>query len=758
MKKTQKIASVFIGLALFATSLQGCSVNTPTDKNISNKEKTDNPIGVVSMIVANYQKPLNLSGSTVVTSRKTDSPESIIVPGNANVKVSSNSDKSGFSTEFVYDGDTTANSGIGWSSKANSDSKATESITVDYKRLNFINRVDLYPRTDNNNVGTGFPKTIKVEISSDNVLWQTVSYVTGYPKPSNDIAIIIRFSSQLAQYIRITGSDLQKISDGYVMQLAEIMAYYENYKPGAIVKAKEGATYYVSDSIGSDDNNGLSEDKPFKTLAKASSLLYFAGNKILYKCGDSFINQIFYPDGSGTAQDPIIIGSYGAGKKPIFKAGNSGGSGIKLIDQSYISISGIEFSNSIFGILAVADETSDNKGLYISDCNFNNMTCPTNPDSNNFIMPYPEAYFAAGINICAFGNNTLKDKTYYSDIKIENCTFDRTDTGILNTLNDYPVDLGGYPTTGHKHFSTSSFKNVDISDVVITKSYRSGGIMLYGCKDSSIDNAFISQTGYMKGMFWGTCSAQISMCENFVTKNSEFCFTEIQTGNSDGEGFDFESGNINCTLYNTYIHDNAGPAILIYGGNAGWRGANTGIVVDSCIFENNDKKNKNLGVLNYYTGNGGVIRNTTIKLLFENQTMTWNNREFDELFTFSDTNRVITAGGLIKSGQNEVTVNSNDKTIVYTDGFTLTNDKYVSTKNAQAIFKFLGTSISINGSLLSGAKGKVYIDGVEVGLLTEEGTIFTKSNLSKTTHVVRIVAENEGVELNSITYKILDET
>lgn len=134
-------------------------------------------------------------------------------------------------------------------------------------------------------------------------------------------------------------------------------------------------------------------------------------------------------------------------------------------------------------------------------------------------------------------------------------------------------------------FHTRSLSAVTVKNVKIADSIRSGGIMLYGAYDGLIDNAVITGTG-VKGMYWGVAACQLSMCEEFVVQNSEFSGT-LLNGGPDGEGFDFESGNINVTLKDSYIHDNEGPAILFYGGNNGWGGVNRGCVVDNVVMENN---------------------------------------------------------------------------------------------------------------------------------------------------------------------------
>jgi len=48
------------------------------------------------------------------------------------------------------------------------------------------------------------------------------------------------------------------------------------------------ATYYVSSSAGDDDNDGLSQASPLATVARVNELSLQPGDRVLFKCGDSY--------------------------------------------------------------------------------------------------------------------------------------------------------------------------------------------------------------------------------------------------------------------------------------------------------------------------------------------------------------------------------------------------------------------------------------------------------------------------------------
>ncbi|MBR5308166.1 MAG: hypothetical protein IKU43_05295 [Clostridia bacterium] len=70
-----------------------------------------------------------------------------------------------------------------------------------------------------------------------------------------------------------------------------------------------GSIYYVSAS-GDDNNDGLSPEKPIKTIEKVSELELCPGDAVLFKRGETF-------RGSFTSQQGVIYSAYGEGKKPV---------------------------------------------------------------------------------------------------------------------------------------------------------------------------------------------------------------------------------------------------------------------------------------------------------------------------------------------------------------------------------------------------------------------------------------------------------
>jgi hypothetical protein len=87
----------------------------------------------------------------------------------------------------------------------------------------------------------------------------------------------------------------------------------------ALAQSPAAAIYYVSSSAGNDNNNGLSLGAPFATIGKVNGLNLQPGDRVLFKCGDTWRADPLVLGKSGTAAASIEFSSYPAGcpDKPV---------------------------------------------------------------------------------------------------------------------------------------------------------------------------------------------------------------------------------------------------------------------------------------------------------------------------------------------------------------------------------------------------------------------------------------------------------
>jgi hypothetical protein len=111
-----------------------------------------------------------------------------------------------------------------------------------------------------------------------------------------------------------------------------------------IGKSGDTRTVYVSSSSGSDSNNGLSSDRPVRTIAKGVSLLRDnAPDHLLLNRGDSWSERVSgWGKGGRSASEPMVFGAYGSGARPLIKSG--GGTGFETAgDVDHLAIMGLHF-------------------------------------------------------------------------------------------------------------------------------------------------------------------------------------------------------------------------------------------------------------------------------------------------------------------------------------------------------------------------------------------------------------------------------
>ena len=297
-------------------------------------------------------------------------------------------------------------------------------------------------------------------------------------------SVTVRMGAQSARYVRFTATSLREENGEYRLALGGIGVWFDDYRSVGKVAAEPNATYYISSSEGDDSYDGKTPETAWRTLNRANSLILSGGNRILLKKGDVWTGQMLQPYGDGSKDSPVVISSYGEGDQaPVIAAGGGLATGLLLSNVSWYTVQGIDFSDSPFGIKIESrlknfdtetHEFDAVEGFVIKDCNFSDHRANSITDEL-FIMRYPDAYFGAGINLIAYGtretwgeraNNTSspyiqegdEPNNYIKNVQIENCDFERCDTGILN----YLVDLQSLEN-GNSGFSSVKFDTEDVN-------------------------------------------------------------------------------------------------------------------------------------------------------------------------------------------------------------------------------------------------------------------------------------------------------
>ncbi len=101
--------------------------------------------------------------------------------------------------------------------------------------------------------------------------------------------------------------------------------------------------YYIDSDAGSDDNDGRTESRAWKSLLKASSVSLSAGDQILLKAGQTHLGKLKFVGVEGTEEAPIVIASYGDGEDPLIDAAGYL-AGVHFRDAKHVLVKDLEIT------------------------------------------------------------------------------------------------------------------------------------------------------------------------------------------------------------------------------------------------------------------------------------------------------------------------------------------------------------------------------------------------------------------------------
>ncbi len=123
-----------------------------------------------------------------------------------------------------------------------------------------------------------------------------------------------------------------------------------------------GTRYYVDSVMGSDSNAGTSPQAPWKTLAKANSVVLSPGLSLLLARGSSFTGSL-RPSGSGASDNPAVLGAYGAGPAPVVR----GSSTCVAVSGSHVVVRDLEVRSCTWAGIEVAGSANTVERNLVSD-------------------------------------------------------------------------------------------------------------------------------------------------------------------------------------------------------------------------------------------------------------------------------------------------------------------------------------------------------------------------------------------------------
>ena len=291
-----------------------------------------------------------------------------------------------------------------------------------------------------------------------------------------------------------------------------------------------------------DDLAPGTEGKPMRSLEKANSIILKPGDKMLFYRG-SVYNSHFTPQGEGTQEAPVYIGTYGPEDlpKPQFNGQGKYEETVLIFNTCYLHLDGLEITNT------GTEPKPRRRGLKIRINDYG--TASGIKVSNLFIHDVNGSIIKAegGGSAIFWQNGGRKVKSRFDGLTIENCLLkDCTRNGI--TSSGYTNRNSWYPSL-----------NVIVRNNTII-GIPGDGIVPIGCDGAIIEHNVMKDCPRM--LKKGDAAAGIWpwSCDNTIIQHNE---VSDHKACWDAQGFDSD-WNCNGTIiqYN-YSHDNEGGFLLV---------------------------------------------------------------------------------------------------------------------------------------------------------------------------------------------------
>ena len=312
------------------------------------------------------------------------------------------------------------------------------------------------------------------------------------------------------------------------------------------------------------------------TLADVSNQSYSPGDQILLPRGQ-VCEGTLSPGGSGTAANPIVIGAYGTGARPIIDARGSN-SAIYLNNQEGFEIRDVEtIGGDQYGVNITGDQAGTFSYFRIDNVEVRDVT-GTIVDGQGGIMVHP---------------NPTADATVMNDVRVTNT--------VVHDSSQW-AGIGIICQTG-----IQPANNPDPIVVDNSTAYNIGGdgITAFACTDATLSDSLVHHAGQTGAATRGTNGIWTWACQSCSVLRNEV-YAQGSSTHGDGGAYDIDWGSHDTTVAYNYGHDNAGYCVAIFGAK-GLTTTNSVVKHNICVDNGQKADFADQGDIFLFTWEGGAI-------------------------------------------------------------------------------------------------------------------------------------------------------
>ncbi len=384
-----------------------------------------------------------------------------------------------------------------------------------------------------------------------------------------------------------------------------------------------GTAYYIDSVNGSDETgDGLSPETAWRTVPEIEKITLSPGDSILFRCGGEYSCALYFSECIGTPDRPILISSYGEGKKPLLTT-DEAAEVLRLFDCSYVTISDLEITAPNGGGVWIDALTRECRGVTLKDLTIH--TIQNHPMNCRDDL----SHGAAAARACVMVKG-LPARTLYpvNDLTVTGCEFydcgngvslwGAFDTALGNPWNDDELSELAPVYNENTRVENCDFHDMDAEAIIVgicKNALVTHCRMIDCCQGEGVDENGAVLYYTAAAWFWGSEYSTIEYCEIAGQKNV-----------GDGMTVDFDSQSNHCTYQYIYSHDN-----VRFMCNNAKTSPQVGNVVRYCLSVNDNKGRNKL-----CSGPGEK------EMLFYNNTIIGSQRfDFDGLYDSYFVNNII---------------------------------------------------------------------------------------------------------------------
>ncbi|MGW4049898.1 right-handed parallel beta-helix repeat-containing protein [Streptomyces sp. NPDC004779] len=306
-------------------------------------------------------------------------------------------------------------------------------------------------------------------------------------------------------------------------------------------------TFFVSPD-GDDRNDGMSPEKPWRTLDHADGARFQPGDRLRLKGGERFRGSLALgAEEAGSPTRPVVIDSYGTGRATIAPRGTSG---ITVHDTA-----GVEIRN----IALVGDRKALREGVGIA---FRNRLRDTRRLDHVRIAGVEARGFQNGISV-----GTEKDAVAgYGDVRITDVSVHHNlEAGLVFYGPAFTPDRPTYAHAGVRIERVKAFSNA--GDPTSVERNTGSGITLGSVQQATVTHSVAHDNGTRSAAtaeegpegIWVYDSTRVVLERNRSHHN--------RTGSRvDGGGFGLDNNVSSSVMQYNLAYGNDGPGFLVYSG------------------------------------------------------------------------------------------------------------------------------------------------------------------------------------------------